>query len=52
LATQNTDAASAPLGMSRAEGFIKNVNTFEQFKSIDKGAIMQSAGEQVCPCSL
>ena len=41
------DERSVPLGLTRAEGFIKNVNTIEEFKNIDKAALIQSAGEQV-----
>ena len=41
------DKRSVPLGLTRAEGFIKNVNTIEEFKNIDKAALIQSAGEQV-----
>ncbi|KAK3377843.1 hypothetical protein B0H63DRAFT_227482 [Podospora didyma] len=36
-----------PLGMSRAEGFIKNVNTIEDFLNTDKNAMMKQAGQQI-----
>lgn len=35
------------LGQCRAEGMIKNVNTMEDFKSTDKGAMLQTAGRQI-----
>ena len=49
-------AARVPLGLTRAEGFIKNVNTMEEFKNTDKRAMMKRAGQQVgfpslAPCS-
>ena len=34
--------------MSRAKGYIKNVNTIEEFKNIDKSAMITDAGRQVC----
>lgn len=33
--------------MTRAEGYIKNVNTIEEFKNTDKNAMIKKAGEQV-----
>lgn len=36
-----------PLGLSRAEGFIKNVNTIEDFKNTDKTAMIHKAGQQI-----
>lgn len=36
-----------PLGLSRAEGFIKNVNTIEEFTNTDKNAMIRKAGEQI-----
>lgn len=33
--------------MSRAKGYIKNVNTIEEFKNIDKKAMITDAGRQV-----
>ncbi|KAK2069506.1 hypothetical protein P8C59_004085 [Phyllachora maydis] len=36
-----------PLGMSRAEGFIKNVNTVEDFKNTDKPAMLNKAAQQI-----
>lgn len=38
---------SVPAGFVRAEGKIKNVNTLEAFKDLDKTAIIQAAGKQV-----
>lgn len=39
---------SPPPGAIRAEGILKNVNTIEDFKNIDKAAILHTAGKQVC----
>ncbi|KAK3373329.1 hypothetical protein B0T24DRAFT_257322 [Lasiosphaeria ovina] len=36
-----------PLGLSRAEGFIKNVNTVEEFNNTDKSALITDAGRQI-----
>ncbi|GAB1313976.1 Autophagy protein 7 [Madurella fahalii] len=36
-----------PAGMSRAKGYIKNVNTIEEFKNIDKNAMITDAGRQI-----
>jgi ubiquitin-like modifier-activating enzyme ATG7 len=36
-----------PLGSSRAEGMIKNVNTIEDFKNIDKPALLKNAAQQI-----
>ncbi|KAK3360129.1 hypothetical protein B0T25DRAFT_515500 [Lasiosphaeria hispida] len=36
-----------PLGLSRADGFIKNVNTIEEFKNTDKNAMIRNAGRQI-----
>ncbi|KXX79314.1 Ubiquitin-like modifier-activating enzyme atg7 [Madurella mycetomatis] len=36
-----------PAGMSRAKGYIKNVNTIEEFKNIDKKAMITDAGRQI-----
>ena len=38
-----------PLGHIRAEGKIKNVNTIEDFKNMDKQAMLQTAAKQVSP---
>ncbi|KAF4511799.1 hypothetical protein G6O67_001009 [Ophiocordyceps sinensis] len=38
---------SSPLGTARAEGIIKNVNTLEGFKNLDKSVMLQTAGRQV-----
>lgn len=38
---------SVPLGLARAEGFIKNVNTIEEFKNTDKNALLRKAGQQI-----
>lgn len=35
------------LNQCRADGFIKNVNTIEDFKSADKSAMLQVAGRQI-----
>ncbi|KFA66998.1 hypothetical protein S40285_06253 [Stachybotrys chlorohalonatus IBT 40285] len=37
----------APLGTVRAEGIIKNVNTLESFKNLDKAAMLKTAGRQI-----
>jgi ubiquitin-like modifier-activating enzyme ATG7 len=36
-----------PVNHIRAEGKIKNVNTIEDFKNLDKAAILQTAAKQV-----
>jgi ubiquitin-like modifier-activating enzyme ATG7 len=36
-----------PAGYYRAEGMIKNVNTIEEYRSIDKGNMLQQAGRTV-----
>jgi len=33
--------------MTRAKGYIKNVNTIEEFKNTDKSAMITDAGRQV-----
>jgi len=38
---------SVPAGMTRAKGYIKNVNTIEEFKNTDKSAMITDAGRQV-----
>ncbi|PMB71651.1 Ubiquitin-like modifier-activating enzyme ATG7 [Beauveria bassiana] len=38
---------NAPLGTARAEGIIRNVNTLEDFKNMDKTAMLKTAGRQV-----
>lgn len=46
---RDTDsAASVPSNNIRAEGKIKNVNTIEDFKNMDKAAMLQTAAKQVC----
>ncbi|KAK4226502.1 hypothetical protein QBC38DRAFT_480253 [Podospora fimiseda] len=37
----------APLNASRAKGYIKNFNTIEEFRNVDKKAILQDAGRQI-----
>ncbi|KAK3301260.1 uncharacterized protein B0H64DRAFT_383069 [Chaetomium fimeti] len=37
----------APAGMTRAKGYIKNVNTIEDFKNTDKSAMITDAGRQI-----
>ncbi|KAK5992317.1 Ubiquitin-like modifier-activating enzyme ATG7 [Cladobotryum mycophilum] len=37
----------APLGTARAEGIIRNVNTIEDFKNMDKAAMLKTAGRQI-----
>ncbi len=37
---------SVPAGYIRAEGKIKNVNTVEDFKNMDKAAMLQTAAKQ------
>lgn len=34
--------------MSRAKGYIKNVNTVEEFKNTDKNVMITDLGRQVC----
>ncbi|KAK4156281.1 hypothetical protein C8A00DRAFT_41243 [Chaetomidium leptoderma] len=36
-----------PVGFSRAKGYIKNVNTIEDFKNTDKNAMITDAGRQI-----
>ena len=36
-----------PAGYYRAEGMIKNVNTIEEYRGIDKGNMLQQAGRTV-----
>lgn len=36
-----------PLGTIRAEGIIRNVNTLEDFKNMDKSAMIKTAGRQI-----
>jgi len=36
-----------PTGYYRAEGMIKNVNTIEEYRSIDKNALLLQAGKTV-----
>jgi ubiquitin-like modifier-activating enzyme ATG7 len=36
-----------PAGLTRAKGYIKNVNTIEEFKNTDKTAMIADAGRQV-----
>ena len=36
-----------PAGYYRAEGMIKNVNTIEEYKDIDKIRLLQQAGKTV-----
>lgn len=43
-----TVSTSVPLGLCRAEGMIKNVNTIEDFKNTDKNAMLKTAAQQVC----
>ncbi|GAB0143683.1 Autophagy- protein 7 (Autophagy- E1-like activating enzyme atg7) [Epichloe bromicola] len=38
---------TAPLGVARGEGIIKNVNTLEDFKNMDKAAMIKTAGRQI-----
>jgi hypothetical protein len=40
---------SVPAGHIRAEGKIKNLNTLEDFKNVDKAAMLHTAARQVCP---
>ncbi|KAL2127989.1 hypothetical protein VTI74DRAFT_9870 [Chaetomium olivicolor] len=37
----------APINMTRAKGYIKNVNTIEEFKNTDKNAMIADAGRQI-----
>lgn len=38
---------SVPVRSCRAEGTIKNVNTVEEYKNLDRAAIMEQAGRTV-----
>jgi ubiquitin-like modifier-activating enzyme ATG7 len=38
---------SVPVNHIRAEGKIKNVNTNEDFKNLDKAVVLQTAAKQV-----
>lgn len=40
-------SSQVPLGQSRAEGLIRNVNTIEAFKNADKNAMLNQAGQQI-----
>ena len=42
-----TQVLRVSMGFYRAEGMIKNVNTIEEYKSLDKGAILTQAGRTV-----
>ena len=42
-----TNEPSPSLGTIRAEGIIRNVNTLEDFKNMDKAAMIKTAGRQV-----
>lgn len=44
---KGSDRHSVPAGHIRAEGKIKNVNTVEDFKNMDKAAMLQTAAKQV-----
>lgn len=45
-----TDNVSrVPAGYYRAEGMIKNVNTIEEYRSADRGSMLQQAGRTVSP---
>jgi hypothetical protein len=37
-----------PAGYYRAEGIIKNVNTIEEYKALDKKAFLDRSGSTVC----
>ncbi|KAK7431741.1 Autophagy protein 7 [Neonectria magnoliae] len=47
LTSNKTNEPSPPLGTIRAEGIIRNVNTLEDFKNMDKAAMIKTAGRQV-----
>ncbi|KAF7546711.1 hypothetical protein G7046_g9228 [Stylonectria norvegica] len=40
-------STTAPLGTIRAEGIIRNVNTLEDFKNMDKSAMLKTASRQI-----
>ena len=42
-----TDLSSVPAGYCRAEGMIKNVNTIEEYRSLDKASILSRAARTV-----
>lgn len=39
-----------PLGYYRAEGMIKNVNTIEEYKNVDKRQMLEQSGKMVRRC--
>ncbi|KAK4657876.1 Autophagy protein 7 [Podospora pseudocomata] len=41
------DDDSLPVGTSRAKGFIKNVNTIEDFNNVNKTAMIEDIGRQI-----
>lgn len=41
------DLHSIPLSLFRAEGILKNVNTIEEYKALDRAAIVERAGRTV-----
>lgn len=41
------DGRSVPSGFCRAEGILRNVNTMEEYKNIDRLAIIEGAGRTV-----
>lgn len=42
---------SVPLNVVRAEGIIRNMNTLDAFKNVDKTEMIHNAARQVCPSS-
>lgn len=42
------DVLSVPAGFCRAEGMIKNVNTIEEYRNLDKGAVLNQSARTVC----
>lgn len=51
----SSNSRSVPLGAARGEGTIRNVNTLEAFRNMDKAAMLKRAANTVralcCDCA-